>query len=577
MRMSLWIAFAAMSTALIASCGGDDDSDVTGGTIVFTANGEDFVRNGFTSKDGWALSFDHVYAVIGGPTAFQVPDESGGAGKISRHAGHPHVGLTSGGAHAALTGTFVVDLKQGDGPATIGEIKGVEAGNYNRIAWDLKTCDAQSAVPVSPVTADDLGIVHGYCLVLSGSASKGAVTKNFVIRFNEPIYWVSTEAHQDDIGIVPLGGTGFAEMTFHLDHVFGDSSSGPTEGVNPGAVGFDPFAALDQDSDDDLYVDGRVMELYMPAGVCRQLYRAFVTLGHSGESHCMFMPGGSGAGHGEEAGEEPVYPVGAAGTLEFTANGEEFVRNGFTTVDGWDIAFSHFYICIKNPVAFRQSTGVTDSGSTVHLDAAGLGTDAYVIDLAQGTGATVIGQRAGVEAGHYSRISWEMKDIEDTDSAVSPVNAGDVAALVASAPVAGKPGCAILIGTAQKPGPVTVDFVLRVSDVLGYMSTGPHQDNIGRLLTNGGTAQAEMTFHADHIFGDHDTIDEWDSVNAGALGFGPLAAMDGTSADHDGAPGSIDVYDSGLPGASDILAFYKAWITLGHSGETHAMVAVGGE
>jgi len=32
------------------------------GTLQFVANGEDFIRQGFTSKDGWNISFDEVLA-----------------------------------------------------------------------------------------------------------------------------------------------------------------------------------------------------------------------------------------------------------------------------------------------------------------------------------------------------------------------------------------------------------------------------------------------------------------------------------------------------------------------------------
>ena len=40
------------------------------GTLALVANGEDFVRQGFTSKDGWDINFDHIYINIGDATAY---------------------------------------------------------------------------------------------------------------------------------------------------------------------------------------------------------------------------------------------------------------------------------------------------------------------------------------------------------------------------------------------------------------------------------------------------------------------------------------------------------------------------
>ncbi|MGB3613727.1 MAG: hypothetical protein WBA10_08035, partial [Elainellaceae cyanobacterium] len=34
------------------------------GTLEFRANGEDFVRQGFVSKDGWQMDFDHLYVTL---------------------------------------------------------------------------------------------------------------------------------------------------------------------------------------------------------------------------------------------------------------------------------------------------------------------------------------------------------------------------------------------------------------------------------------------------------------------------------------------------------------------------------
>ena len=41
------------------------------GTLSLVANGEDFVRQGFVSKDGWRISFDHVYVTLADVAAYQ--------------------------------------------------------------------------------------------------------------------------------------------------------------------------------------------------------------------------------------------------------------------------------------------------------------------------------------------------------------------------------------------------------------------------------------------------------------------------------------------------------------------------
>ena len=43
----------------------------TQGKLILHANGEDFVREGFTSKDGWQISFEHVYVNLADVTAYQ--------------------------------------------------------------------------------------------------------------------------------------------------------------------------------------------------------------------------------------------------------------------------------------------------------------------------------------------------------------------------------------------------------------------------------------------------------------------------------------------------------------------------
>ena len=45
--------------------------DQAAGQLTIRANGEDFVRQGFVTKDDWQVTFDHVYVTLAEVTAYQ--------------------------------------------------------------------------------------------------------------------------------------------------------------------------------------------------------------------------------------------------------------------------------------------------------------------------------------------------------------------------------------------------------------------------------------------------------------------------------------------------------------------------
>jgi hypothetical protein len=78
------------------------------GTIVFTANGEDFVRQGFIDKNGWDISFDKVLVNIANPEAYNAD-----------------------GLKSVLNGSFFVDLAAGDAeaePVVVGKTEKASRG-----------------------------------------------------------------------------------------------------------------------------------------------------------------------------------------------------------------------------------------------------------------------------------------------------------------------------------------------------------------------------------------------------------------------------------------------------------------
>jgi len=83
------------------------------------------------------------------------------------------------------------------------------------------------------------------------------------------------------------------------------------------------------------------------------------------------------------------------------------------------------------------------------------------------------------------------------------------------------------------------------------------------MLQKDGTADMEMTFHFDHIFGDAETPMD-DGLNVSALGFEPFASV--------AEGGALDVDMAGLQAklsAGDYQMLVDILPTLGHVGEGH--------
>ena len=100
------------------------------GTLQFYANGEGFVRQGFVSKDGWAITFDHVYITLTDVAAYQTSPP------YDPHSG----GDIKSQEKVALAGTHTVDLAEGGEdapPILVGDEKDATVGHYNAISWKM--------------------------------------------------------------------------------------------------------------------------------------------------------------------------------------------------------------------------------------------------------------------------------------------------------------------------------------------------------------------------------------------------------------------------------------------------------
>lgn len=233
------------------------------GNLSVRANGEDFVRQGFTSKDGWEIRFDHVYVTLADVTAYQTdPAYDPDAGKA-----------LNAQAQVTLVEKQTVDLAEGDDqaePVLIAEVEAPE-GRYNALSWQM-------------AEATD-GPAAGQVLMLVGTAQKGEQTVDFTLQLNDEITYTCGDFIGDERkGILKARETADLEATFHFDHIFGDSEAAPDDAINTGALGFDPLAALM--TGDELVVDQAMLQQSLSPADYATLKETVAGLGHVGEGHC---------------------------------------------------------------------------------------------------------------------------------------------------------------------------------------------------------------------------------------------------------------------------------------------------
>jgi len=261
-----------MTVFVLAGCGNRVPAQSTGnggeaaketGTLVFTANGEDFIREGFLSKDGWELSFEHAYVTLAAITAYQTdpPYDTDQGWDISYQV------------KTELPGVFTVDLAAADSnPAFVGEVNDAPAGRYNALSWDLVKAPS--------------GPSQGYIMMLVGRAEKDGEIINFVLRFDREVVNLGGDYIGDERkGILAANGTADLEMTFHFDHLFGDGEEDEDDSLNLEALGFAPLAALAVDGKVDIDTAG--LQQFLSPADFELLLNVFTHLCHVGEGHCL--------------------------------------------------------------------------------------------------------------------------------------------------------------------------------------------------------------------------------------------------------------------------------------------------
>ena len=235
------------------------------GTLQFYANGEDFVRQGFESKDGWDIDFDHIYVTLA---------EVKGYHTDPAYDAHEDGATINGKVTAALAGTHTVDLAAGGAdadPILVGEVTDAKVAQYNAISW--KMINATS------------GDANGYSLVIIGTATKGEDNVDFTIKVETEYAYYGGEFVGDvRLGVLEEGEAAELEMTFHFDHIFGDAETEADDELNTGAPGFQPFADLAVD--EVLNINMAQIAADMDETAYGLLLDMLPTLGHVGEGHC---------------------------------------------------------------------------------------------------------------------------------------------------------------------------------------------------------------------------------------------------------------------------------------------------
>lgn len=238
------------------------------GSLEIQANGEDFVRQGFTSVDGWALSFTQVNATFGNIAAYQTDPPFDATGEDD-----PQIQQ-----QVTQIEPVAVDLAAGEAdaaPIAVATLP-APAGHYNALAWSL----------VRPADTPD-----AYPLVMQGQATQGDRTLPFTLQLEQELSFLCGDYVGDDRkGFVQPGQTGTVEMTLHFDHLFGDATLPPEDELNQGALGFGPIAALEAENpatpENPLVVTESVLRSRLSPADQAKLDTILLNLGHVGEGHC---------------------------------------------------------------------------------------------------------------------------------------------------------------------------------------------------------------------------------------------------------------------------------------------------
>lgn len=222
---------------------------VHAGILTFYASGEELATEGFQAprltKDGWALTFSHIFVTLTDITAYQTNPP------YDPHQG----GSITGQDQVALQGAHTLDLVMGaheNARVQVGAVMDAPSGHYNALSWRM-------------TRATD-GILAGYSMVLTGTATKDGASIPFQLFSEEERTYRCGEYIGDERkGLLAEQGATDLELTFHLDHIFGRADKPADDPMNTEALGFVPFT------------EGGKKQILTLRGL---------HIGHAGEGHC---------------------------------------------------------------------------------------------------------------------------------------------------------------------------------------------------------------------------------------------------------------------------------------------------
>ncbi|MDJ0576285.1 MAG: DUF4382 domain-containing protein [Xenococcaceae cyanobacterium MO_234.B1] len=235
------------------------------GSLGLVANGEDFVREGFVTKDGWQINFERVDVTVGEVTAYQI---EGGFNPDAKSQ------IKSETAIRLLEEPQTINLATGEenaDPILIKESK-IPEGFYNALSWKM-------------LPGMDQTLAGDYTIVLEGTGTKANRKIDFLLGFNYPTKYVCGEFVGDTRkGIVKSNENAQVEMTFHFDHIFGDQEAEADNELNQNALGFEPLANLA--TSNNLQLSWQDLQERLSPEEYQKLTDAIAGLGHVGEGHC---------------------------------------------------------------------------------------------------------------------------------------------------------------------------------------------------------------------------------------------------------------------------------------------------
>jgi hypothetical protein len=222
----------------------------SGKSIKVFASAEEIANSGFTTVDGWDITISSLLVSLSDITL-----------------------IDADGVETGSQDNFVTELINQDESllVPVTEITGLKGDNYPGIGFSI--------------TQSDVEPMDGHSMVITGIAEQGDVEQPFIIQIDNQINWKCTEGYVGDVlkGYISDSGSGEHEITFHIDHIFGDSELDEESHVNTAAVGFSFF--LPGLIENDGVVNSSYLEKTSSEEDFMKFTKTVSNLGHSGEGH----------------------------------------------------------------------------------------------------------------------------------------------------------------------------------------------------------------------------------------------------------------------------------------------------